>query len=486
MSEKISRVDRVVLFLCLMLPLILISWNIDNDGWFLLNHGRYVIENGFPTTEPFTIHKGLNFVMQQWLSSVVFWLCYSSFGKTGLIALMHIIAVLIAIISYKFCLLISNNSYKISLLISAISSVVINAGFIVTRPQVFTYIFVLLELYFLELYVKTNNSKYLAFLPVVSVLQINFHASMWLLLFVFVIPYVIDSFKIRIGFILTEGFQKVPLLFAIVSMFLVGFINPYGYKSVTYLMNSVGNEHINSNVGEMTIPDIRTFFGFSFFFVIFLMIFCFILNKQYTYNLRYFLFSIGTAYLTLTAIKGLAYFMIVGFLPMACQLKNLDGKIKLELHKNPRKDLLYKKSTVILLLVFYVFGYSWLNYSYKPDDYPKTYKAIEYLKNTANQKSVKLYTDYNNGCYSEFKGFKTYLDTRAEVFLKEKNKKKDIFKEFIDLQTGNIHYKDFLNEYKFTHILVENNDILYTYLEKDKDYQTIYKDEHCRIYIPIN
>ena len=29
---------------------------IDNDFWFLINQGRYIIENGFPTVEPFTIH----------------------------------------------------------------------------------------------------------------------------------------------------------------------------------------------------------------------------------------------------------------------------------------------------------------------------------------------------------------------------------------------------------------------------------------------
>ena len=39
---------------------------IDNDFWFLINQGRYIIENGFPTVEPFTIHNNLSFIIQQW------------------------------------------------------------------------------------------------------------------------------------------------------------------------------------------------------------------------------------------------------------------------------------------------------------------------------------------------------------------------------------------------------------------------------------
>ena len=77
--------SKKMMFLYFNIPLIIVlAWQINyNDIWFLLNHGRYILNNGFPTIEPFTIHQNFSFVMQQWLSAVIFYLSYSVLGKYG-------------------------------------------------------------------------------------------------------------------------------------------------------------------------------------------------------------------------------------------------------------------------------------------------------------------------------------------------------------------------------------------------------------------
>ena len=50
----------------------------DNDIWFLLNNGRYVINSGIPVVDPFTIHEGLKYVMQQWGTSLFFYINLNS------------------------------------------------------------------------------------------------------------------------------------------------------------------------------------------------------------------------------------------------------------------------------------------------------------------------------------------------------------------------------------------------------------------------
>jgi len=42
------------------------------DTYFVMNLGRYVLENGFPYVDPFTIHENLQLVAQQWLSGIFF------------------------------------------------------------------------------------------------------------------------------------------------------------------------------------------------------------------------------------------------------------------------------------------------------------------------------------------------------------------------------------------------------------------------------
>ena len=78
--------SKKMLFLYFNIPLILVLfWRVEyNDIWFLLNHGKYVLNNGFPSIEPFTIHEGLDFVMQQHLAATIFYEVYHWLGGFGL------------------------------------------------------------------------------------------------------------------------------------------------------------------------------------------------------------------------------------------------------------------------------------------------------------------------------------------------------------------------------------------------------------------
>ena len=85
-------------FLFFIIPIIICiikTINLDNDIWFLLNHGKYVLSHGIPTIEPFTIHSNLSFVMQQWLTSSIFWIIYKNIGPWGLVGLVQLVNILI-------------------------------------------------------------------------------------------------------------------------------------------------------------------------------------------------------------------------------------------------------------------------------------------------------------------------------------------------------------------------------------------------------
>lgn len=73
MKSKISFALFIFLIASILL---LITSRFNNDGWFLLNSGRYVENFGIPHTEPFTIYKDIHFVMQQWLFALGIWKIY--------------------------------------------------------------------------------------------------------------------------------------------------------------------------------------------------------------------------------------------------------------------------------------------------------------------------------------------------------------------------------------------------------------------------
>jgi len=107
---------------------------------------------------------------------------------------------------------------------------------------------------------------------------------------------------------------------------------------------------------------------------------------------------------------------------------------------------------------------------------------VAYLSEHESKDGMVLYTGYNDGGYAEFMGYKPYIDPRAEVFVKKNNHKADVMKEYYELQFGALYYKDVLERYGFTHLLVAKGDILIMYLPHDSAYEKIYEDDVYQIY----
>ena len=86
-----------------------------------------------------------------------------------------------------------------------------------------------------------------------------------------------------------------------------------------------------------------------------------------------------------------------------------------------------------------------------------------------------LYTGFNAGGYLEFRGYHPYIDARADSFVKEANHQFDYLSEYLDVKSGAVYYKDFLDKYDFTHLVVDKGvDVnLYTSISHDDDYRVI-------------
>ena len=463
--------SKKMLFLYFNIPLILVLfWRVEyNDIWFLLNHGKYVLNNGFPSIEPFTIHQNFSFVMQQWLSSVIFYLSYSLLGKYGLLLLTLLVTGYIIFISYKLCMLLSDNRYSLSVLISTIVTTLLAASFITSRPHIFTFAIIITEIYLLEKYIKEEDKRYLYPLPLLSLLEINLHASMFFMQFAFILPYLIDSFKYKIGPLKSSGYTKKPLFITVILMFLVGFINPYGINAITYIFSSYGNSYINEIVEEMLPVVITDSVGKVSFFLIFMIVSIYIFYRKSKIKPRYFYLLIGTIYLTLSSQKGLSYLIIGGILPLAYYLK---PAFKKDTVKEKKKSYCYllSSSCLVVISLLVVIGTDSMTFTYKFKE------GVDYLLENNKASDITLYIGYAEGAYPEWKGIKCYIDPRAEIFLKGNNKQKDIMEEYYLLQIGNLDVNEFLEKYKFDYLLVIETDYLYNNMDDIDNYKLVYEN----------
>lgn len=478
-----KKIPKKICFLYFYVPIFVANViNLENskDVWFLLNYGRYILKYGFPTIEPFTIHHNFSFIMQQWLSALIFYGFYSFLGKWGLLLVVQLVNILILYLLYKLCMLLSNNKVFMSTIITIITDLLLLGNYICIRPQIFDYVCLISILYIMEIFYTNKKSKLIYLLIPISLLEINLHSSLWFMIFLFLLPYLVsliyDKFKNK------EDNSYLKLIIIMLIMFAVGFINPYGIDSITYIFKSYGSVYLLQPVSELKAPALDLYSvsllpSIITFVTLFSILVVYVLYKGNKIKLRHFLLLGGVIILALVSFRNYS-FLVIGGIPFLASYLNkvkdrTDYKIKI-----PTKN--YALAIIVLVVVAGgTLGYRGVNFKV-----PKNLKnSVNYILDNYNKKDITLFNDYSDGPYIEYRGLKTYIDTRAEIFIKKNNKKDDVLTEYYYLIDGDINYNHFMNKYKFTHLLVTKYDWLCAQLIKDKRYELVYSNKRYRLFV---
>lgn len=485
--DKLSKKWKIII---LSLPLIISFFQVrlvDNDFYFLYSMGDYIVHHGFPFTDVLSMHSSMKIVVQQWLSSVIFYYIYHFLGKYGIISLVYIFNTLICYLTYRLISLISKNDIVAVGVTSVINYLVFDA-YMVTRPQIFTYTILLTEILLLEKHVQTKKGKYLIGIPFLSLLLINLHAAMWLMLFVFLLPYLISSIPIRIDSFKREAKGDLILLLSTTAISgVTGLLNPYGLDNMLYLFSSYGEKSF-STIKEMESTSLSTSEGKMLFITlgITLLILCFIRKRMLA--VRFFLLFAGTLLLGMMQIKGIPYFIMFG-IPAYTYM--LSGISIVDLTRQLRQS--FTKSIKVLGTIFLMISFIYVCEARFFTTYEIMQNSNEHLSHLdaaisildQSEEPVVLYTNFNDGQYLEFNGYHPYIDGRAEVFLFKNNKEYDYFNEYMLMFDGAGYYKDFIGKYQFNYLIInqQNDCYLYNCLEHDKHYERVYAAYDVNLYV---
>lgn len=462
---KTSKFNYFILFIIPIIFFVMENFTIDNDFWFTIAEGKYVLKNGFPHTVPFTIYNNLDFIYQSWGTGVIFYLIHKYFGLYGMLFFVIIVLIIITYFYYKLCMLVSNKNKMLSTIVTIITMTLLANTFITTRPQIFTYLNLILVLYIMELYAKTNNKKYLFVLPIISLIQINIHGMFFFMLFIFMLPYIVNAFKFNFKNSNQKKYDLKPIILIMIIMLLTGLINPYGIKNILYVFTSYGQKILNETIIELVPLSFSSSYGKFIIFIIFLVYFLYFKSKNIP--IRYYLLLFGTTYLAFDCSRSIALFIIGPLFPLSYLYKDKIPNIDIERFI----PLILKNIIVISFFIVTISSTIFI----KRDFYPESREPIDYLVKNYNKENIKLYINFNDGSYAVYKEIKVNIDPRAEVYLKKNNHKSDIYDEYTKLGNNEIDYKDYINKYKFTHILVNEDDPMYNKLKKDSCGYTLIK-----------
>ena len=326
----------------------------------------------------------------------------------------------------------------------------------------------------MELYAKTNNKKYLLILPIISLIQINIHGMFFFMLFIFMLPYIVNAFKFNFKNDIQKKYDLKPIVLIMIIMLLTGLINPYGIKNILYVFTSYGQKILNETIIELVPLSFSSSYDKIIIFIIFLVYFLYFKSKNIP--IRHYLLLFGTTYLAFDCSRSIALFIIGALFPLSYLYKDKIPNIDIEKY-------IPISIKCFIIVIFLIITSLLLIFSTK-DFYPISKEPIDYLAENFNTKTMKLYINFNDGSYAVYKEIKVNIDPRAEVYLKKNNHKSDIYKEYRDLKSNNINYKEYLDKYKFTHLLVKKNDPLYEKLKEDSyNYILIKRFKDYDIYI---
>lgn len=467
-EKKIFRL-LIVTAICI-LPVVFMKYNMDTDTWFILNLGRYTLHNGFISTDPFTMHESLSYVFQQWLTGIYFWLIYSNFGEWGLYIAIVLESTLLLLLFYKLCIYLTDNNFLVSA-ICTFGYSIFTSVYMCTRPEILSYITAISIIFLLEKYVRTGRYTYLCIIPLLSILEINLHAGVWWLLFLFMLPFICSFNKISTFKGMDNiQFKKLPIILTALISFAVGFINPYGYKSVFYLLLSGGAKN-KTRISELQPMVFTDSYGVICFITVFIVVAFMICTK--ILSLRYFLLAGGTLIMGMMAYRNFAYTGMGLMLYLSVLMSNaFKPKVFCHIHQFSKRQQIFINFVLLIYCISEIVLAVFLTKNIsQPKELKDAYTILEYLNENAKE-NRNLCTDFNYGAFFEFYGYKSSIDARMELYTKRMNKKDDYFDEFMDFTTGEIYYDDYLTRYDFDYIVLKNKFII-SLLEHDSRYECL-------------
>ena len=465
-----NNLKYLIIFLIPILVTLFFVTRVDNDSWFVLAEGREIVENGVYKTDMLSMHSDFNVVVQNYGFAVLFWLTYAAFGLYGLYVGMLLCLIAVEVLLYKIFMLLSEKNEMISLVLMTVVSVGLAMGFVVTRAQMASYVIFLTLIYLLEKYARSGRIKYLYAIPFLSLIQINLHASLWLMLFLVMGVFVLDASK--------GDYKAKPIIITGLIAAAMGLLSPYGIEMITFVLKSYFGGIISNLVDEMK-PFSLTNWRFALMYgaIAIAITLGFYGNKK-DLKTRYLLLFIGFLAVGINTLKGMSQVLLVMFLPVAAMYKEARWP---ETKDEKKVKILGIGRTVLVVVMLGMLcrGLAVDLRGLKEGPDADMVAAVDKLDEEIpeeKRKEMRVYTGYNDGGYMEFRGYRPYLDPRAEVFLESNNGKEDVLLEWMNVKDGEEKRKEFLKKYNFDYIVVRGEgDPLYR--DKIDGYEVLYRSE---------
>ncbi len=550
MNSKIKTTFNIVAIISIILFCFSICpVTLQNDTFYTIKVGEHIVKNGIDMQDPFSWHEGLAYTYPHWLYDVGIYLIYQAGGMLGIYFSTIILACILGIVIYLVNCKLSKNQ-----LISFIMTLIVMyllKNFIAARAQLVTFILFALTILCIEKYLDTKKKRYAIALIIIPILIANLHCAVWPFYFIIYLPYIVEyiisvisesnfgkKFQIwnnkrkikkaikkqqndkaeeyikKIGeledkiekandnrlkrrrepyrlIIERKDAAKGLIIIFIICIF-TGLLTPLHGTPYTYLYDTMqGNttKSINEHQPLTLINDKELM-------VLIVVMLAILIFTDTKIHLRDLFMLGGLLLMTFMSQRQMSMFYIIGGFVITRLIVAICDKYDKEGTEMVIKFIVSLPGKILLLAFITVLSLYFLRQVRNDEfinDYSYPVAAADYILENLDVNNIKLYNEYNYGSYLIFRGIPVFIDSRADLYAPEFNKKgfedgegKDIFSDYINISSIGTYYETKFEQYGITHLIMYKNAKLNMFISRDENYNEIYSDDRFVIYERLN
>ena len=487
---KNKKLYIVFSMLLIVIILMTVTKEMQNDTFFTIATGEHILQEGYDNVDHLTWHENLGFYKLRWAFDVAIAFIYNTFGFAGIYAFVVIIASLTGLSLFNI-LLKQKNNIVLSFIATVISMLLMTSNWSFTaRGQIISYLLLLLEIYFIEKMISTKQKRYYIIFLVISALIVNFHASVWYMTIILVLPYLAEAIMHKImknknlekSKIILEPISIKMLIIAILCFVLGSFISPIGTYTYTYMFKVIGG--ISSTfISELQQTDIISSIGMILGLIVIDIL---MLATKSKMKLSDILLFFGLYFMAILARRNQAFLYLIGTIPVVRLITNFFETYDTENILEKLNNFFSKNWVLGCTTIVIVIGLSSNMVTRIREKYVNEKKypveAVNFIKENLDYINLRIYNSFNYGSYLELSGIPAFVDSRSEIFTEEFNNV-TILKDWLETSRGNVNYNDTFAKYEIDYAIVEDKEIINTYISADENYEKVFDDETFSIYI---
>ena len=450
----------------------------DTDVYYLIAQGKNLIETGnFDTLYGFPFE--MKTVIQNYGWCVIVAEAYGLLGNVGLFLLQSAVYVVYIVAGTELFLINCKKdveNYGKREFVALLVALAGFSGYINLRPELITLTLIICEVYIIEKYRKTGDWKCLMYIPVTVLIEAQIHLSMLPFHLICALPYLVPLRKEDGRYEWHKPKKVLPVAVTFILSFLAGMLNEYGINGILYVFKSFGN---TSKFGIMECQPMQFLCISGIVLLLFLVLF---VKNFKEYEAEDLFLVIGMSFTMMLWIRQSLYLpLVIIVVVRRCKVgKDGEGEENgIASYMSDKNKAVKRKLHTDVFIIAMLVGLM-LSESIDPciyGEFPANeisnpcYEGLDaILSYIPKDKDRIIYTEFIDGAYLNYRGYKAFMDARPELYYKDINGVEDYGDMYLAIHNGSAGMDKVIEEVGFTDLIVNEFSPAYWYLLSDKDF----------------